>query len=75
MAEENYFVKLFKKIFINLHEVTIYEIVDGVHCERKFTLSRIDKLNKQHIKGVDEDGMKVEYFSKDPFSYYVKQLY
>ena len=58
-------------MFVNLYDVTV-EVDDKT---RVFQLSRIDKLTKFHVKGVDKDGLRVEFFSKEPFSYTVKQLY
>lgn len=72
MDEENYFVKWFKKTFINLYEVTI-ELSDGE--TRTFQLSRIDTLNKHHLKGLNEDNLQIEFFSKEPFTYTKRQLY
>lgn len=74
--KENFFSKFFKQTFTDLFEVTIYELgPDGVQFENKLQLSRIDKINEQYIKGRDTKGLRIEYRAKEPFSYYVKQLY
>lgn len=74
--KENFFTKFFKRTFTDLFEVTIYELgPDGVQFENKIRMSRIDKINKQYVKGRDEKGLRIEYSSKEPFSYYVKQIY
>jgi len=72
MDEENYFVRLFKKTFINLYEVTL-ELSDG--DTRTFQLSRVDTLNKHYVKGLDGDNLRLEFFSKEPFTYTLRQLY
>lgn len=72
MDEENYFVRWFKKTFINLYEVTI-ELSDG--DTRTFQLARIDTLNKNYVKGIDGENLRLEFFSKEPFTYTLRQLY
>ncbi len=72
MDEENYFVRWFKKTFINLYEVTI-ELSNG--DTRTFRLSRVDTLNKHYVKGLDGDNLQMEFFSKEPFTYTKRQLY
>ena len=72
MDEEHYFVRWFKKTFINLYEVTI-ELSNG--DTRTFQLSRVDTLNKNYVKGLDGENLRLEFFSKEPFTYTLRQLY
>ena len=66
----------FKRLTSNKFEVTLFEKgPDGVQFEDKMELSKITKITKHHIKGYDMQGNRVEYFSNEPFNYYVVQFY
>lgn len=66
----------FKRLTSNKFEITLFEKgPDGVQFEEKMFLSKVSKITKNHIKGYDMEGNRVEYYSNDPFNYYVVQSY
>ena len=62
----------FKRLFCDLYEVTIW-FKDG--RTRQITLTELKKINQNYLKGVDEDGNKVEFKTEEKFDYYVKKIY
>ena len=55
-----------------MYEVTIW-LKNG--DTRQIRLSEIKKINQNYLKGIDEDGQKVEFKTEEKFDYYVKKLY
>ena len=62
----------FKRLFCDLYEVTIW-LKNG--DTRQIRLSELKKINQNYLKGIDEDGQKVEFKTDDKFDYYVKKIY
>ena len=69
MAKERGFLY---KLFNDLYEVTI---VYPNGETQEFRLVEIKKLNKNFLKGIDEDGHKIELATNEPFNYFSKKLY
>lgn len=69
MAKERGFLY---KLFNDLYEVEIVYADGSIHHYR---LREIKKLNTQFLKGVDEDGHKIELSTTEPFNYLMKKLY
>lgn len=61
-----------KRLFCDLYEVTIY-FKDG--RTRQITLTELKKINQNYLKGIDEDGQKVEFKTEEKFDYFVKKIY
>ena len=60
------------RLFNDLYEV---EIVFADGNSQKFYLREVKKLNKQFLKGIEEDGSLVEIATIEPFNYMKKKLY
>ena len=60
------------RLFNDLYEV---KIVFANGETEHYRLREIKKLNKQYLKGVDEDGLKIELATVEPFKYLSKKLY
>ena len=41
----------------------------------KYTLRHISKISNTYLKGVDEDGLQIEFKSVKPFDYKIKKHY
>lgn len=65
-------VGFFKRLFCDLYEVTIW-FKDG--RTRQIRLSELKKINQNYLKGIEEDGSKIEFKTEEKFDYYVKKLY
>ena len=65
-------VGFFKRLFCDLYEVTIW-LKNG--DTRQIRLSELKKINQNYLKGIDEDGQKVEFKTEEKFDYYVKKIY
>lgn len=65
--ERGFFYRLFNDLFV----VTINH--EG--AARDFRLREIKKINNNYLKGVDENGHKVEFKTSVPFDYFVKKIY
>lgn len=72
MVDKKKKVGFFKRVFCDLFEVTI-SLKTGE--SRTFRLSEIKKLDQNLLKGIDEDGHKVELKTEEKFDYFVKKLY
>lgn len=59
------------RLFNDMFVVTINH--EG--ASKDFRLREIKKINNNYLKGVDEDGHKVEFKTSVPFDYFVKKLY
>ena len=65
-------VRFLKRLFCDLYEVTIW-LKNG--DTRQIRLSELKKINQNYLKGIDEDGQKVEFKTEEKFDYYVKKIY
>lgn len=59
------------RLFNDMFVVTINH--EG--ASKDFRLREIKKINNNYLKGIDEDGHKVEFKTSVPFDYFVKKLY
>lgn len=64
------------KLFNDMYEVTLYfdSETDSMTSET-YTLKHISKITDTYLKGVDADGLKIEFRSVKPFDYKIKKLY
>ena len=66
----------FYRLFHDLYQVTLYfDEEDGSQSARVFMMSEIKRLNSKMLKGVDQDGCKIEFITTQPFSYEKKKIY
>jgi len=72
MVKKKEKVGFFKRLFCDLYEVTIW-LKNG--DTRQIRLSELKKINQNYLKGIDEDGQKVEFKTEEKFDYYVKKIY
>lgn len=64
------------RLFNDLYEITLYFDTESDNpTSEKYILKHISKLNQNYLKGIDENGYKVEFKSVKPFDYKIKKLY
>mgnify|MGYP003656528299 CR=1 FL=1 len=64
------------RLFNDLFEVSLFFDTDSTNPSvDKYMLKHISKLNQNYLKGIDENGYKVEFKSVKPFDYKIKKLY
>tara|TARA_R110000868_G_scaffold280521_2_gene540676 strand:+ start:1429 stop:1647 length:219 start_codon:yes stop_codon:yes gene_type:complete len=64
------------RLFNDLYEVILYFDTDtDKPSSEKYMLRHISKLTNTYIKGVDENGLKVEFRSVKPFDYKITKHY
>ena len=64
------------RLFNDLFEVSLFLDTDSTNPSvDKYMLKHISKLNQNYLKGIDENGYKVEFKSVKPFDYKIKKLY
>lgn len=61
----------FYRMFHDLYEVQIIQEENT----RVFYMKELSKLTPNYFKGVDENGIKIEYKSSEPFDFFKKKLY
>jgi hypothetical protein len=64
------------RLFNDLYEVTLYFDTDtDTPSSEKYMLRHVSKLTNTYIKGIDEEGLNVEFKSVKPFDYKIKKYY
>ena len=63
------------RLFNDLFEVTIWLTEDsGNTTAVEYKLQRLDKITHSYLKGVDINGLKIEFRSVTPFDYFIKKI-
>jgi hypothetical protein len=68
MKKRSWLYRLFNDLYI-------VEITEDNGNRSVYTLQHIKKLSNNVLKGINEEGLAVEFNSVKPFSYKVKKLY
>ena len=64
------------RLFNDLYQVTLYfNEEDGTQSRRVFMMKEIKRLSNKTLKGIDEEGHKVEFTTSQPFDYEKKKIY
>ena len=64
------------RLFNDLYEVSLYFDTDtDKPSSEKYMLRHISKINATYLKGIDDQGLKVEFKSVKPFDYKIKKYY
>lgn len=64
------------RLFNDLYEVTLYtEEDDGQTGTIVFRLKELKKINQNYLKGIDENGHRVEFKTTKAFDYKVVKIY
>lgn len=64
------------RLFNDLYQVTLYfNEEDGTQSRRVFMMKEVKRLNNKMLKGIDENGYKVEFVTSLPFDYEKKKIY
>jgi hypothetical protein len=64
------------KLFNDMFEVTLYFDTDtDKPTSEKYMMSHVSKITDTYLKGIDEEGLQVEFKSVKPFDYKIRKLY
>ena len=64
------------RLFNDLYEVSLYFDTDtDKPSSEKYMLRHISKINATYLKGIDDQGLKVEFKSVKPFDYKITKHY
>jgi hypothetical protein len=65
------------RLFNDMYEVSLSFDTDADKPAKteKYMLKHINKISTTYLKGIDEDGLKVEFKSVKPFDYKIRKLY
>jgi hypothetical protein len=68
MKKRSWLYRLFNDLYI-------VEITDELGNKNVYYLRHIKKISNNVLKGINEEGLSIEFNSAKPFSYKVKKLY
>ena len=64
------------RLFNDMYEVSLFFDTDtDKPTSEKYMLKHINKISATYLKGIDEEGLQVEFKSVKPFDYKIRKLY